>query len=270
MAMSWQAAWRTSIEERMDPVLGLPAVHAEYPARNLERVTKTTMPGGTAGDAFGYAIDIGCVEPDHPYVRDFLAWTIEMGETMRGDARRWETQWAVLRHEERSLLYGILALAYAMRDDAAPDRTLLTSSRTDAMEAYKEAKGWMWADSQSHYLSSVQFCLIEGDVAAAVQMLKCKRRFIWTRDWYEWLVGFVGNIVAAGGGPLTSSAAISAFDELFDRVRNPKFKKSKEKGQDMLISRSLLRIHLAILRHKYIDGGPVADCWREILQSISA
>ena len=24
-------------------------------------------------------LDIGCVEPEHPYVRDFLAWTIQMG-----------------------------------------------------------------------------------------------------------------------------------------------------------------------------------------------
>jgi hypothetical protein len=270
-AVSWREAWRDSIEKRMDPQLGLPAVHAAYPARNGVRVKETTMPGGTASEPLWYAVDIGCVEPEHPYVRDFLAWTIEMGETMLGDTRRWQTQWAELEYaEQHSLLTGALALAYAMRDDAAPNTELLRTSRLDGIVAYDDANSAMWNNGvQSYYLRAIQFGLIGGDIAAAAQMLRCKRRFVWTEHWHDWLARFVASL-EAGDGRLTNSADIDAFDELFDRVRNPKHKPGREKGQDMLISLPLLRLQLAVLRHKYVDGGPVAGCWRQILLSIAA
>ena len=67
-----------------------------------------------------------------------------------------------------------------------------------------------------------------------------------------------------------TAAAIQAFDGLFYLVRDPKYKSRKGKGQHMLISRPFLRLQLAILWHKYIDGGPVAGYWRQILQSIAA
>ena len=258
-AVSWHAAWRAWFEESMAHEHGLRPLHAKYPERFTERVTQTKLPGSTAEYAFAYAIDIGCVEPEHPYVRDFLAWTIEMGEEMLGDTPRWETQWTVLMHAKRRLLSAVLALAYGMRDNAEPDAALLKASRDDAMAAFEEATGGNWDEgAQSGYLSSIQLCLIEGEVAIAAQMLRCKRRFAPTQEWYDWLAGLVDNIEASGNGHLTDAAAIQAFDGLFDLVRDPKYKSRKEKGQHMLISRLFLRLQLAILRHKYIDGGPVA------------
>jgi hypothetical protein len=270
-AVSWNAAWRAWFEESMAHEHGLRPVHAKYPERITEKVTQTKLPGITAENAFSYAIDIGCVEPEHPYVRDFLAWTIQMSEAMLGDTPRWVTQWTVLMHAKRRLVRAVLALAHGMRDNAEPDAALLKATRDDAMTAFDEATGENWDEgAQSDYLGSIQLCLMEGEVTIAAQMLRCNRRFAPTQEWYDWLAGLVANIAASGNGRLTDAAAIQAFDGLFDLVREPRYKSRRGKGQYMVISRSFLRLQLAILRHKYIEDGPVAGCWGQILQSIAA
>ena len=271
-AVSWQAAWQDSLKERMDPKLGLPAVHAKYPTNIDENVKKTKSPGATAAYAFEYVIDIGCVDPDHPYVGDFLGWTIQMAETMLADARRWESQWAVLRPAKHSLLTGVLALAYGMREDKEPDATLLDISRQDAIQAFDEARGktWMAPDAQAEYLRSVQFCLLGGDVSSAAQMLRGKRRFGWTQHWHDPLAAVIRNLEATDGKRVTDTDVINAFDKLFDFVRAPKYQRSKEKGETMGSPRALIRLQLATIRHKFVDGLPVAGCWRQILKSISA
>src|ERR1700735_3464120 len=144
MDVTWNAAWHDALAHRMDPVLGLPAVHANYPAENPNRVKQTKLPAATVTSAFNYAIDIGCVYPDHPYVRDFLTWAIEMGEAMLSDGERWATQWAVLGYAQRSRLNGVLALAHSLRDGNEPDPDRLIACRDDAIAAYAEAEGENW------------------------------------------------------------------------------------------------------------------------------
>lgn len=268
--VTWHAVWQESLAKRMDPKLGLPAVHEKYSADNFERIAKTALPGATVTSAFSYVVDIGCVDPNHPYVRDFLAWTIEMGEAMLADAGRWATQWAVLGHAQRSRLNGVLAISYGLRDDGAPGPALLKACRDDAVAAYAEAEGENWDErAQSEYLVAIQFCLISGDVSGATEMFGVKRRFALTQHWHDWLAGFLGHIEAATGGRLAGAAAVAEFDEFFDRVRDPRFKPVKEKGKWMSVSLPLLRLQLAILRHKYVDNGPVAGCWSQILRSIA-
>ena len=269
--MSWQAAWRDWFEEGMAHEHGLPALHAKYPTKIDENVTKTTLPGATAAYAFEYVIDIGCVDPDHPYVSDFLGWTIQMAEAMLANTSRWETRWAVLRPGQHSLLTGVLALAYGMRDENEPDATLLDISRQDAILAFDEARGktWMAPNAQAEYLRSVQFCLVGGGVSSAAQMLRGKRRFGWTQHWYDLLAALIQNLEATDGQRVTQTDVISAFDKLFDTVRAPKYQRNKDKGKGMGSPRALIRLQLAIIRHKYIHGRPVAGCWRDILKSIS-
>jgi hypothetical protein len=268
--VTWRAAWEALLEKDMADEHRLRPLHAKYRGRIAENVAKTTLPGTTVATAFGYVVDIGCVDPDHPYVRDFLTWTIDMGEAIRGDAERWKTRWAVLGHAQRSRLNGVLALAYGLRNDSAPDPVRLKASRDDAMVAYAETKGKNWDErDQSEYLVAIQFCLIGGDVSVAREMSGVKRKFGLTRQWHDWLATFVAHIEAAANGRVTDAAVVNAFDEFFDRVRDPRFKRVKEKGKWMSVSLPLLRIQLAILRHKYIYGGAVAGCWSQILRSIA-
>ncbi len=268
--ITWHTAWHDSLASRMDSKLGLPAVHANYPADNPDRVKQTTLPGATVTSAFSYVIDIGCVYPDHPYVRDFLTWTIEMGEAMLSDVERWATQWAVLGRAQRSRLEGVLALACGLRDGSEPDRDRLNACRDDAVAAYAEAAGENWDErAQSDYLVAIQFCLIGGNVAGAREMLGAKRRFALTQQWHDWLAAFVRHIAVASNGRVVDAIAVDAFDEFFDRIRDPGFKPAKQKGKWMSVSLPLLRIQLAILRHKYIAGGAISGCWSRILLSIA-
>ncbi|HSY29498.1 MAG TPA: hypothetical protein VK832_18450, partial [Burkholderiaceae bacterium] len=205
----------------------------------------------------------------HPYVRDFLCWIIEFAELALADTRRWDSQYR-RPNAARSVLYGVLALATAMRDDAALNTALLVAGRQDAMEAFKEANGADWEHvSQSEYLLSIQYCLMEGDLSAAKQMLDCKRKFIWTQQWHDWLAQFISNATLINAPPLSDANAVQEFDACFDRIRDPNFKHSKEKGKMMSGSRALLSLHLAILRHMWIEGGSLAGNWRTILTSIS-
>ncbi len=61
----------------------------------------------------------------------------------------------------------VLALGYGMRDNAEPDAALLNASRDDAMTAFRDNRK-DWDDvTQSGDLSSIQLCLMEGEVAIA-------------------------------------------------------------------------------------------------------
>jgi hypothetical protein len=257
----------------MEPEHGFPKVHAQYPDSLAEQVAETKAPDSTGKDPLLDAVKIGAVDPDHPYIRDFLDWSIWMSETMLADTERWETVWNVLPDAAHSLLTGVLALARAMRDDAEPDAALLATSRQDALAAYADMEDleldWC-GGAQSDYLLSIQFALIEGDLPAATGMIACERPYPWTQHWHDWLAGLIADL-HAGSGRLTDPTAIERFDGVFDLFRNPRFKGALGDDDDKIYpSRDLLRLHLALLRWKYVDAKPFAGNWRQILLSISA
>lgn len=271
---SWRAAWEAWFEKHMEPEHGLPKVHAWYPDRLASEVVETKAPDSTGKGPLVWAIPIAAVDPDHPYVRDFLDWSIWMSETMLADTERWETKWwKVLRDAAHSLLTGVLALARAMREDAEPDGALLAISRKDALAAYADMEDleldWC-GGAQADYLLSIQFALIEGDLSAVTSMIDTERPYPWTQYWHDWLVSLIADL-HAGAGRLTDPAAIERFDRVFDLFRNPNFKGALDDDDDKIYpSRDLLRLHLALLRWKYVEGKPFAGNWRQILLSISA
>jgi hypothetical protein len=271
---SWRAEWEARFDDGMEPEHGIPKVHAQYPDDLADRVIETKMPDSTGKGPLLYAIEIGAVDPDHPYVRDFLDWSIWMSETMLADTERWETKWwKALRDSAHSLLTGVLALARAMRDDAEPDAALLATSRKDALAAYADMEDleldWC-GGAQKDYLQSIQFALIEGDLPAATSMIACERPYPWTQHWHDWLASLIADL-NAGSGRLTDPVAIERFDRVFDLFRNPRYKGALGDDDDKIYpTRDLLRLHLALLRWKYVEGKPFAGHWRQILLSISA
>jgi len=267
-----QTEWRLSIEKRMSPVDGIPPVHATYPAKIPALLEQSVIPGVSVCRPFDFAVDIACGQPGHSYIRDFLGWTIEAAELALADERQWNGRWAESLHDQRSLIYGVLALAKAMRDDTSPDLELLRASRDDSM-AHLDANssGPSWDNiTQSHHLRAIQFCLIEGDAQTARHMLDCGRSFGLTRKWHDWLKSFLYDINNAGNVPLKSKAGAAHFDSFFDAVRQPQFRPGKGMGEAMNGSLPLHRLQLALLRRVWIEGLSIAGGWQDVLASISA
>ena len=261
------ASWLESFESRMDPVRGIPKVLQRLygPGSVEEQIRKTFSPGATASSALEYALDVGCVAPDHPMVAHFLAWSLDFCTQVLRNDEAWRSKYA-MPDAQRSTVRGVLALSRAILENQDIDAELLAAGRQDAVAAFADAFGDHWEGiSQSQYLFSVQFCLLEPDPTKATTLLDCGRGFAETRRWHDWLATLVGNLTESGTGPLTDATAIEHFDRRFDELRNPAFKRV----EDMRISRALQCVQLAALRRKWIEGAPLKGSWREVLLSIS-
>jgi hypothetical protein len=260
-------SWLAAFEARMKPVGGIPQVLQKLygPGSAKEQVRKTFSPAQVACAALEYAADVGCVAPDHPIVVEFLAWNVEFCQLVLGNEEAWQSKYA-MPNAQRSLVYGVLAFSKSILRNQELDETLLAASRQDAMVAFAEASGEHWEGiSQSQYLFSIQFCLLEPDLREAMKMLNCGREFDWTIQWHGWLAKFIDSLSACGAPPLTDATAVGHFDQCFDKVRNPSFKRNEE----MKISRALLSLQLAALRRKWIDGASLKGAWGDVLVSIA-
>jgi hypothetical protein len=257
---TYRADWNDEIHRRLDSERSIPLVHSwyvggKYTVEGDIRLTKD--PGSTASHPLSYAIDIGCVFPDHPFVRDFADWTVRFSELALADAEKWQTVWSGGWNRPRLL-----------KVYAEIDYTLIGQSRDLAIDFGMTLTGELWGGPfEADYLSAVQACLAIGDVNGARLMMRKRRTYLTSKTWHAMLSKFAEAARTLPVGTVVTGEEADRFRHIFDLIRAPK---ASTASAGFYIGKvSMLRLELALINRRYILGKPLAGAWREVLLSIS-
>ncbi len=162
-------------------------------------------------------------------------------------------------------------MADAIVANSDPDASLLIEAANGILKESREARGpkWWTELEQSQFLSALQLLLIAGDIAVAKDALKGRKSFRATHYYHDWLKTFVLALPDDGG--LVDTAAHAHFDAFFDKVRDPDWvsPKDRDSGYNIVESRPMLRIQLAMLKQRYVVGAPIAGHWSDVIDLIA-
>lgn len=253
--------WRTFIDDRMGPqgfpdVLKMPAVSNW----NLLR-----MPGSAAGNQFHCALEVAFAYPDHSMVRQFLERSLEVAE--RGLLEKHE----LIKGEcyERVKIIQYKKYCRAILFGESIDQDEFKRCGEDLLNYVRNSgEGW-GAGDQSDHLKAVMFFLIAGDLKRAGELIRIKRRFKWSVPWQQALQNLIVIAEQSGGRKLDNTAA-PLFHGFFDAIRDVRTYWPPALQTNMLISDSLLRFELSLLKYLYLShpGEPIA--WRKIFEQVTA
>jgi hypothetical protein len=271
-------AWAAICARELDPIQGYPAVierlrHTTYE----DEVRQSRMPGLSTEDGLHHALQLAFAgDETHEWVERFRADTIAIGPLFLAHPTRWEDErwWAESVDWHRFRIYQALALAEAWRDDREVDLSVTHQALVHATACSRQSRGYTWDGSaQSIYLRMVQLLLMSGDLAGARELILVKRSFKAVGVWYEWLRPFVLAIdLDSQRIPAIESARIEATEERFNRIRDPELKPERKQrelefGHGNL---NILRLQVAILRHKFVQGLPLAGNWAKVIRDVRA
>jgi hypothetical protein len=223
------------------------------------------------------AVEIACGDFSHPYVRKFLDWAIEGLEKALSDSRfesddELQRGWKIagIYPGNHGQVLSATALAQAMRSNTEIDASLLVQGAREIAETELEA-GSYWSQAQSGYMRAINLFLIAGEVAEAKTMFKTRKKFAHTQQHFDWLKTFVMAIPDQSPNVLTDPAMHQHFQGKFDMYRNPAYVplSKDENGGNWNGDVSLLRLELALIKHRYLLGRPLHGEWETIIQHIS-
>jgi hypothetical protein len=272
-------AWRLFGEHMLNRHHGLPAVVPTLDA--LERaIAATGMPEGTVEDALRTAIDLSCVDYQHPYRVLYGDRAVALAAEVDRRADRWGGRWKTDSGEYGRFLV-TQACARAWQQDAELDSDALRRAAEEMFRVTVEHwPGHEWM-RQSLYLEAVQCLLLAGAVDEAQARLRTRRRFGATRRYFEWMCGVVSA---------ADDERLACFDELFDRARHPRFiplggcteRQVEERSQGLpadfkaacrqwcYFDHGGLCLRLALLRWRWVRGRPLQGNWHPMIGQISA
>ena len=127
--------------------------------------------------------------------------------------------------------------------------------------------GSYWNQGQSGYMRAINLLLIAGDVEAAKSCFKIRKKFAYTQQHYDWLKTWVLAIPDETSQHIAASTLQAYFQTRFDLYRNPNFipPTRDNQGANFTENRSMLRLELALLKHRYFVGQPYTGQWATIL-----
>lgn len=296
---SFAAAWQAQLDERMEVKkdrFGLPDGYPGIIKGVADRGGRfatwhlLAMPASAVEVDLDYAINLACVYPNHPYVATFLAWANEAADRALSDERfnidsdaerlNGNPNWKNLRGWKTEGVYpgnhgttlAAACFARALRDNSELDSTSLMQACDEIAESALAGGSKMWDYiAQSEYLRCVRLALVADNADKAQYFLKnIRRKFKHTFVHQEWLQALANAITEANGAPLGSEPA-SHFQEFFDQVRDPAYKlpSNQPGGINLSANLSILRLELAIIKQRYIQGQPLAGNWQSVLSLIS-
>ena len=279
--MSFKNAWRSKLQAEIEGTGygGLAKVAKDKDAHGFYASgdwSKLAMPGSLDYD-LEIAIRVALGDFDHPYVLKFLNWAIEglekalvdpRFETDDPKVRGWKVDGIFPGNHGQVLV--ALALAQAMRDNAEPDRAMLTQGAREIAQTELES-GSYWIQGQSGYMRAINLLLIAGEVAEAKAMFKTRKKFAYTQQHFDWLKAFVMAIPDQPPHVLTDLAMREHFQGKFDMYRNPVYvaPSTDDRGGNLTGSITMLRLELAILKQRYFLGLPLAGKWEQTVAHIS-
>lgn len=247
-------------------------------------------PAGASETDIDYVIKIGCVFPEHPYFAIFLNWANEAADRALSDERfnidsdaerlNGNPNWKNLRGWKTEGVYpgnhgktlAAACFARALRDNSELDSLALLLACDEIAESALDGGSKMWDYiAQSEYLRCVRLALVAGNVDKAQHFLKnIRRKFKHTFVHQEWLQTLANAITESNGAPLGAEPA-AHFQAFFDQVRDPAYKLpgNQPGGINLHASLSILRLELAVIKQRYIQGQPLAGNWQSVLSLIS-
>jgi hypothetical protein len=255
--------WRELIDRDMGPQ-GFPDVLKKPSVRDWSRLRE---PGGAAGDQFHCALEIAFAYPDHVMAGQFIERALEIAE--RGLRER-TTQLA-----QASMCYDRVAAikcknycrAILFGEPINPGE--FKRCGEDLLDYVRDSgEGWGVGD-QSDHLKAVMLFLIAGDLKRASELIRIKRRFKWCGPWQQALQNLI-EAVEKSGEQKVENAAVPSFHSFFDTIRDLTTHWPAPLQNNMLISDSVLRFEMSLLKYLYLShpGEPIA--WRKVFEQVTA
>lgn len=298
---SYRMQWRAHIDELMEKkkdqygmwmgYFGL-FLWVEENGGRFKEWERTMEPHGILDSDLGRAVDIGCINPFHPYYSAFLEWANEAADRALSDPRfsygpgetgaRDESGRALLRGWRIEGVYpgnhgatvAAACLARALRDNCELDRPTLLQACDEISESALHGGSARWDYlAESDYLRSVRLSLVAGEVGKARHLLNSiRRKFKKTFVHLQWLESLVNAIDASNPNAPISSEQAQRFQHLFDEVRNPACRglpKNQTGGVNLSGHISILRLEMAIIKQRYVLAHPLEGWWQQVLGLIS-
>jgi hypothetical protein len=281
---SFHQKWQGVVAEQLESPRGFPGVLAYVKERGgrFANWHMMTMPASSVENDLDSAALIACGSWGHPYQHLFLSWANEAADRALADPRfNIEAQnsrngWrnAGIYPGNHGLTLASTALVRAMRDDAAPDSTMLTQAADEIVQTYdRDTPASMWNETaQGPYLRAVQLLVVAGEVGKAKLLLKTRRTFRRTSDHHDWLRAFILSIPDGLTEHTADDVCAAQFQGRFDLLRDPSFRPpsgSDKAGGQLGQSLMTLRLELALIKWRYVLGQPILGHWRNIIGLIA-
>jgi len=234
-------------------------------------------PGGTAEGYLGYAVDISCGDSAHPYVSEFLKTAVLVVSRAENDSPRWLPSGDWGNPEGRhGLLRGKFlrakALSEAWSGNVEIDYAMLSESARHMLVDCGSVRGTsLWdASSQSRQLSAVELLLIAGDVKSAQAALGKRKHYRASQTYFDWLSRLLEQLSDTKTDRWMEELT-AHFDSFFDPVRDPDWASQKGSlGFDSIEPPSILRLQLALMKHRVLLGKDLRNRWGEVIELIRA
>lgn len=225
------------------------------------------------------SIDMACADPNHPYVGQFRSYALQVLDKALKDTPRWaeDADWGkpplgAAYWFETVTSYG---QAHAWQQDEEIDAAPVLEACRRYMAAVPSLKGGLlWShSSQVQMLVVVLWLLYVGAIDDAKQALALPKRYRYAAELNTWTRELVRQWPSEG---VATDAALAHFDSLYQRVRDPDWRKSlpsfreqEAAGQCYPGMKSLFRLQLTLLRRR-LQGRSLAGQWGELIDEMAA
>lgn len=274
--VSYREKWRAVLHRNLGSQ-GFGDVIARCEREGLfEDWRRLSDPGDYAARYLGYALDVRCGDPAHPYAKTFLEYALAIVHKAFSETERWEKtgDWGKPSGpagSRRGKFLRAKALAEAMHANAAPDADVLLKAADGFSKEALGPGGWD-EFAEGYYLTSVLLQLIAGDVENAKQSLRSRKRYRYVRPLHDWLAGFVDHLPQDSVHRVTDSGTVAEFEQRFDTIRDPDWRPERRSDPTigaLVESTAILRLEFALIKWRYLLAKPVAGHWNEVVEMIS-
>lgn len=281
MPTTHKKEWIQILERRMAPD-ELPGVIVyKQKSKLAEQPNLGTRIWSSATYDLSNAFEVAFAERDHPYVQVFQTYALRLFDRIRSESARWsdDGDWGALPmggfYWFETAAPHEIAKAWSL--DADLDAKAVLAACDKFLEAAKQIKGTgLWNDMvQCKYLTAVLFSLTFGGLEAAKPMLALRKSFGPTQQFRLWVERLFKLWPASGEA--ASSECVAHFDELYEKVRDPNWRKDlpsiREEyaaGSVYPSDKTLFLLQLGLLRRCGLENRKLAGDWASLIDQLSA
>ena len=244
-------------------------------SRLLQNGNGTQTPGARQNDTSDMRSVSHVAMPRIHIVSEFLKTASLVVRRAENDAPRWlpDSDWGnpeawpgILRGK----FLRAKALIEAWSENTEIDYATLAEAAQHMLLDCGSVRGTsLWdASMQSKQLSAVELLLVVGDLESAKAALGKRKSYRASRSYFDWLSQLIENL--SDHDTHRSMEELTAhFDSFFDLVRDPDWSsRARSLGFDIMESAGILRLQLAIIKHRILIGKDLRNRWGEAIELI--